>query len=64
MAEIIDCSFKDCSLSDVISILKIRCKLLQKCQPIDYRERIEFNQVIIKYLMELQKYRLGEKEND
>ena len=64
MAEKIDCSFEDCSLSDVISILKLRCKILQNCQPYDYHERIEFNQVIIKYLMELQKYRLGEKEND
>lgn len=43
MTEKIDCSFEDCSLSDVISILKTRCKLLQKCQPYDYYERIEFN---------------------
>lgn len=64
MSEKIDCSFKDYSLSDVISILKTRCKLLQNCQPYDYRERIEFNQVIIKYLMELQKYREQEQEEE
>ena len=64
MAEKIDCSFEDCSLSDVISILKTRCRILQNCQPYDYRERIDFNQVIIKYLMELQKYREQEQEKE
>ena len=55
---------EDCSLSDVISILKTRCKLLQKCQPYDYQKRIEFNQIIIKYLMELQKYREQEQKEE
>lgn len=62
MSEKID--LEDYSLSDVISILKTRCKILQSCQPTDYHERIEFAQIILKYLMELQKYRLGEKGND
>lgn len=52
------------SLSDVISILRKRCAILQSCQPYDYHERIEFNQIIIKYLMELQKYREQKQEEE
>lgn len=54
---------EDYPLSGVILKLRTECEVLKNCQPYDgYLERIRFKQVIIKYLMELQKYREQEQE--
>lgn len=54
---------EDYPLSGVILKLRTECEVLKNCQPYDgYLERIRFKQVIIKYLMELQRYREQEQE--
>lgn len=54
---------EDYSLSDVISKLRKERDVLKTCRPYGgYDERIEFTQIIIKYLMELQKYKEQEEE--
>ena len=54
---------EDYPLSGVILKLRRECEVLKNCQPYDgYLERIRFKQVIIKYLMELQRYREQEQE--
>lgn len=53
---------EDYPLSGVILKLRTECEVLKNCRPYDgYQERIKFNQVIIDYLMELQKYREQEE---
>lgn len=56
---------EDYSLSDVISKLRKERDVLKTCRPYGgYDERIEFTQIIIKYLIELQKYREQEQEEE
>lgn len=56
---------EDYSLSGVILKLRTESEVLKNCQPYDgYQERIKFNQVIIKHLMELQKYREQEEKEE
>lgn len=56
---------EDYPLSGVILKLRTECEVLKNCQPYDgHLERIRFKQVIIKYLMELQKYREQEQEEE
>lgn len=53
---------EDYPLSGVILKLRTEIEVLKNCQPTDYHERIKFKQVILKYLMELQKYKEQEEE--
>lgn len=55
---------EDYPLSGVILKLRTEIEVLKNCQPTDYHERIKFKQVILKYLMELQKYREQEQEEE
>lgn len=55
---------EDYPLSGVILKLRTECEVLKNCYPTDYQDRIKFKQVIIKYLMELQKYREQEQEEE
>lgn len=49
---------EDYPLSGVILKLRTECKVLKTCRPYGgYQKRIEFNQAIIKYLIELQRYK-------
>lgn len=55
---------EDYPLSGVILKLRTEIEVLKNCQSTDYHERIKFKQVILKYLMELQKYREQEQEEE